>query len=71
VAGVITVTVDADAPDTLAFGIYPVELQIELDGTSFIEPQLFDVPVFGLTCAETFITSTLVEKAKIVSSHLL
>jgi len=65
------VTVDADAPDTLAFGIYPVELQIELDGTSFIEPQLFDVPVFGLTCAETFITSTLTDEDTIVSAHLL
>jgi len=43
VAGVITVTVDVDAPDTLAFGIYPVELQIELDGTPFSQTQSFDV----------------------------
>jgi len=70
VAGVITVTVDVDAPDTLAFGIYPVELQIELDGTSIpIQTQLFDVSVIGLTCAETFITTTLADDISL-SGHI-
>ena len=69
-ARVITVTIDVDAPDTLAFGIYPVELQIELDGTSFIETQLFDVSVIGLTCAETFITSTLTDAKMKISGHI-
>ena len=68
-AGVITVTVDVDAPDTLAFDTYPVELQIEIDGTSFIETQSFDVSVIGLTCAETFITTTLADDTSL-SGHI-
>ena len=52
-------TFDMDAPDTLAYDAYLVELDIKVDGTSYNETQLFDVAVSGLTCPETFIATTI------------